>query len=122
MYFYPSKLPQLRASVYSKYRKAQIMESLISESFNLLQAKIDEQQNKLENVDDMCSVVENKVDALMAVERQFYKQHKGGKGLNNGVFKCWNSLFGSWVWMDCLGIEMPIIERSDSEDEGDDEQ
>ena len=58
MYYYPEKIDQLRASVYAKYRKAEIVESLIKESFNLLQSKISEQQNKVENVDEMYEVVE----------------------------------------------------------------
>lgn len=78
MYYYPEKIDNLRAEVYAKYRKAEIMESLIKESFTLLQAKIDEQENKLENVDEMWAIVEDKVDDLLSKEKQFYKQHKHG--------------------------------------------
>ena len=76
MYFYPEKVDELRASVYAKYRKSEIMESLIKESFNLLQSKIDEQENKLENVNEMWSVVEDKVDYLISKEKEFYKMRK----------------------------------------------
>jgi len=78
MYYYPEKIDQLRASVYAKYRKAEIVESLIKESFNLLQSKISEQQNKVENVDEMYEVVEWKVEDLLDKEKQFYKMHKNG--------------------------------------------
>ena len=56
--------------------KSEIMETLIKESFNLLQSKIDEQENKLENVNEMCSVVEDKVDYLIQKEKEFYKKSK----------------------------------------------
>ena len=54
------------------------MDSLIKESFNLLQSKIDEQENKLENVDAMVNAVEGKVVDLISKEKAFYKIHKNG--------------------------------------------
>jgi len=99
MYFYPEKIDELRAEVYSKYRKAEIMESLIKESFSLLQSKIDEQENKLENVNEMSNVVEEKVDYLLKKEKKFYKQRTTDT-LKTPPY-----------------IEVPRIEREDSEEE-----
>ena len=36
----------------------------------------DEQEHKLKNIQEMCDVVENKVDELLLQEKAFYKQRK----------------------------------------------
>ena len=62
-----------------------------------MQSKIDEQENKLENVDEMWNVVEAKVDDLLLKEKKFYKENKHGKSLPSNP------------------LDMTVISRTESE-------
>jgi len=75
-YYYHQKLREQTASVYAKYRKAEIIESLIKEGVSLLQSKIDEEENKYQNIDSMVNTVQTKVANLLQKEHEFYKVHK----------------------------------------------
>ena len=77
-YHYHEKLREQTANVYAKHRKAEIMNTLITEGIDLLQSKINEEENKFKNIDSMVNSVEEKVVDLLQKEKEFFNETAKG--------------------------------------------
>ena len=72
MVFYPEKVDALWEHVKIQREKTEQVELMIESSLDLLDQKIDEEENKLKHVDELCGTIDDTVQQLLTEEDTFY--------------------------------------------------
>jgi len=68
MVFFPEKIESLREHMKIKREKVAQVESMIEGSLDLLDSKIEEEENKLKHVDELCGTIDKTVQGLLVEE------------------------------------------------------
>ncbi|CAI2373119.1 unnamed protein product [Moneuplotes crassus] len=74
-YYLTEKLSENTARIYSEQRKKEITEQLITEGIELLEAKIQEEEDKYQNIDSIVNPVQQRIEELLQKESEFMEQY-----------------------------------------------